>query len=234
MMDSIKSEEIKKYYSVWWENPRDIRNVVFERLNEYVRQRMPPGSGRKALDIGSGHGRIVSYLLEKGYEVTAVEFNEEFVAELKNKFPNIQVISEDVSNIEVKERFNVITCIELVQNLDAAELSTLLSKLAGITSLLLVNMSNRNSLHSRWVELRGWTNSFVFNYTPREFEQILEESGFEIVHRRGIGLLTPVSLFKDFRVKLIPSGLAKAVNNLDGYMSKVCHLYYVEAISQRL
>lgn len=32
------AEEIKKYYSEWWENPRDIRNVVFEGLNEYVRR----------------------------------------------------------------------------------------------------------------------------------------------------------------------------------------------------
>ena len=79
---SLSGEEIRSYYSEWWENPRDIRNVVFESLNGYMKQRIPSGIGKRALDIGSGHGRIVSYLVERGYQVTAVEFNEEFAAEL--------------------------------------------------------------------------------------------------------------------------------------------------------
>lgn len=51
--DEIK--EIKEYYSEWWENPKDIRNVVFDSLNKLVKQRIPQGDGKKALDIGSGH-----------------------------------------------------------------------------------------------------------------------------------------------------------------------------------
>lgn len=194
-------EAVKKYYSEWWENPEDIRKVVFESLNEYVRQRIPPG--KKALDIGSGHGRIVSYLVEKGYEVTAVEFNEEFTTELRSKFPQVRAISEDVRNIEFKESFDVVTCVELVQNLDRVELLALLAKLAGVTKSLLINMSNKNSFYARWLEFRRFRAHFVFNYTPKEFEQILRQAGFDIVHRRGIGLITPISLFNNFRVKLI-------------------------------
>jgi len=82
----MSDDEIKEYYSEWWENPKDIRNVVFESLNELVRGRIPPGKGKKAMDLGSGRGRIVSYLVEKGYDVTAVEFNEDFCRELKRKF----------------------------------------------------------------------------------------------------------------------------------------------------
>jgi len=224
-------EAVKKYYSEWWENPKDIRKVVFESLNEYVRQRIPPG--KKALDIGSGHGRIVSYLVEKGCEVTAVEFNEEFTTELRSRFPNVRAISEDVRNIEFEESFDVITCIELVQNLDRVELLALLTKLAGVTKSLLINMSNKNSFHARWLEFRGFRAHFVFNYTPKEFEQILEQAGFDIVHRRGMGLITPISLFKNFRVKLIPVWLAKVVNQLDPLVPRVCHLYYVEAVSNK-
>ena len=68
-----KKDKISKYYSEWWENPKDPRNIVFEGLNNLVKERIHPGNNRKALDIGSGKGRIMSYLLEKGYKVTAVE-----------------------------------------------------------------------------------------------------------------------------------------------------------------
>lgn len=231
-MDSY--QDIKKYYSEWWENPKDIRNMVFDSLNERVRQRIPPSEGGKALDVGSGHGRVVSYLVGKGYEVTAVEFNEEFVTELKRRFPSIKVISDDVRNIDFDSKFDVVTCIELSQNLNKKELITLLTKLTKIAKLLLISISNWNSFHARWVKFRGWKKSFVFNYTPKEFEQILAEVGFEIVHRRGIGLLTPVSLFKDFGGKLIPNWLAKRVNKLDPLFPKVCHLYYVEVVSKKL
>ena len=88
-MNAIDAEEIKKHYAEWWENPRDIRNVVFNKLNQYIRMRLPLGKGRKSLDIGSGPGRIVSYLVEKAYEVSAVEFSEGFVNELRTKFPMV-------------------------------------------------------------------------------------------------------------------------------------------------
>ena len=231
-MGSSYAEEIRKYYSEWWENPRDIRNMVFNKLNEYVMVRIPRGKGKKALDIGSGRGTIVSYLIKKGYQVTAVEFNEEFVKELKSKFPDAQVISEDVHNMEFDSKFDIVTCIELLPILGKEAELALLTKLAAVTNLLLVNISNRNSLHFNWVRLRGWGNPFIYNHTPREFEQILEQVGFNVVLRGGIGLVSPISLFKGFRVKLIPVWLAKVVNRLDYYFPKICHLYYVEAVSR--
>ena len=229
------NEEIKKYYSEWWENPKDIRNVVFESLNQYVRQRIPPSEGGEALDLGSGHGKIVSYLLEKGYKVTAVEFSEEFAAELKTKFPSIRVISEDVCDIDFDKKFDIATCIELLPMIDKKKQLPLLTKLATLTKLLLINTSNSNSLHARWVEFRKWRNPFISTHTPEEFDRILEKAGFEIVHRTGIGLIIPLSLFKNFGGKFIPIHMAKFINaKLDAYFPKICHLHYVEAISKKL
>lgn len=229
-----RDEKIKQYYSEWWENPKDIRNVVFESLNEYVKQRIPPGYGKEALDIGSGHGRIVSYLVEKGYRVTAVEFNRDFVNEIRGKFPGVAVIEQDVRDLNLKDRYDVTTCIELVQNLPKSDLCQVLAKLAMVTKLLLINMSNKQSMHGSWLNFRHFTAEFVFGYTPAQFDNYLEEAGFKVVHRRGIGLVTPVSLFRNFRGKLIPASLARIINRLDPYFAKVCHLYYVEATSQNI
>lgn len=232
-MSAINADELKKYYSEWWENPRDIRNVVFDKLNSYIRKRLPPGEGKRSLDIGAGHGRIVSYLVEKGYEVSAVEFNEDFASALRAKFPTVNVIEKDVRDVELDGRYDVATCIELVQNLEKADLMDLLVKLARVTRVLLINMSNKKSFHNRWVEFRGWKKSFVFNYTPRDFDQLLQQAGFTITHRRGIGLVTPASLFKDFGGKITPIWLTRLVNRLDPCATRVCHLYYVEAISNK-
>ena len=233
---NMSVDEIKEYYSEWWENPKDIRNVVFDSLNELVKERIPQGNGKKALDIGSGHGRIVSYLVEKGYDVTAVDFNEDFCHELKRKFPSVRVLQEDVRNIEFdeNEQFDVVSCIELVQNLNKDDLLDLLRTLGRVTKMLRINMSNRKSLHNYWIEKRGFKKDFVFNYTPDEFDGYLEEAGFRIVYRRGIGLVTPISLFNGFSGKLIPVWLAKVVNKLDRYATKRGHLYYVEAINEKL
>ena len=35
---NMSDDEIKEYYSEWWENPKDTRNVVFDSLNELVRE----------------------------------------------------------------------------------------------------------------------------------------------------------------------------------------------------
>jgi SAM-dependent methyltransferase len=231
------NDEIKEYYSEWWENPKDIRNVVFDSLNKLVKERIQPSKGREALDIGSGHGRIVSYLVEKGYEVTAVDFNKDFCGELRRKFPNVKVLQEDIRNLDFdeKERFDVVTCIELVQNLDKDDLLSLLRTLGGgVSKTLLINISNKNSLHNWWIEKRGFKKDFVFNYTPDEFEGCLEDAGFRVVYRRGIGLVTPISLLSGFRGKLIPVWFAKMINKLDPYATKRCHLYYVEAVNEKL
>ena len=227
---------MKEYYSEWWENPKDIRNVIFDSLNEMVDERIQESNGKKALDIGSGRGRIVSYLVKKGYDVTALDLNEDFCEGLRRKFPNVRVLQEDVRTLKLDEndKFDVVTCIELVQNLDKEDLLELLKKLgAGVTKTLLINISNKKSVHNWWIEKRGFKKDFVFNYTPDELDRYLKEAGFQIVYRRGIGLVTPISLFSGFRGKLIPLCLARFVNKLDPYFCKVCHLYYVEAISNK-
>jgi hypothetical protein len=40
-------DEIKEYYSEWWENPKDIRNVVFDSLNNLVKERITPRRGKE-------------------------------------------------------------------------------------------------------------------------------------------------------------------------------------------
>lgn len=222
--------DMRRYYSEWWENPKDPRGAIFSKLNELVRARLPAGRGRKALDLGSGRGTIVALLLDKGFEVTAVEMNEEFARELRRRFPGVIVKPVDARQMSFKRPFELVTAVEFVQNLDAASLRRLLQRLASVSGRLHLNISNRRSLHGWWSRVRGFQLPFVHTYTPRQIRDWLSEAGFRIVFARGVGLLTPITLWGGFRGKLVPVRLARAVNSFgDRLFPRLCHLYYLEA-----
>lgn len=229
-MGGLVGSDIKSYYEEWWENPRDPRDQVFRRLNRLIFKKLPPGNGRKALDIGSGKGTIIGFLLEKGYQAAAVEFNENFVRDLKQRFPAVEVIEGDFNVVAIERRFDLVTAVEFIQNLDRDGLRIFFQKVAALTDHLILTVSNKKSLHGFWAVFRGFIKPFVHVYTPKEIETIVRASGFEVLSGRGIGLLTPITLFPDFRWKLIPVWLTKLVNPwADRIFPRRCHLYYLEA-----
>jgi len=225
-----KYSDIKHYYEEWWENPKDPRDIIFRGLNKIVFERLPKGNNKKALDIGSGKGTIVSFLSQKGYKVTAIELNENFVEKLKIKFPEAEVIGGDFNSIPINGNFDIVTAIEFIQNLDIESLSKFLKKIATLTNHLLINISNRNSIHGSWTAVRGFQKPFVYTYTPAEFEDMLKRNGFRVTYKRGIGFITPITLLSEFRFKIIPIWVARTLNTVgDLLFPKICHLYYLEA-----
>ena len=230
------SKIIEDYYGKWWENPEDTRSMIFGSLNKLVKERIPMGVGKKALDLGAGRGTITEYLLKKGYETTAVDLSDSFCQQIVKKLPKAHVIRADVLDMVedppfVECTYDLVTCIELLQNLRGSSLVRLLKGLHKITKKLIINISNRNSFHSWWLRKRGWKNDFVYHYKPDDFEEALISAGFKITYRKGIGLLTPVSSKKGFKNQILPTKLVKLVNRLDRFAMKHCHLYYIEAES---
>jgi SAM-dependent methyltransferase len=222
--------DMKRYYEEWWENARDPRGVVFEKLNELALDRVPRGQGKRALDVGSGKGTIVSLLRSKGYRVTAVEINEAFSRGLKRNFPEIEVIEADFNAAPIYGTFDIVTAIEFVQNLDGKAIRRFLEKVSRLTDRLIMNISNKHSLHGFWTAFRGFQKPFVHTYTPCQIERMLEEFDFQVTYTRGVGFLTPITLFPHFRWRIIPAWVAKTVNTFgDSIFPRLCHLYYLEA-----
>lgn len=231
-MDNIHND-MKRYYEEWWENPLDPRDVIFKELNRVLIERLPKGQGKRALDVGSGKGTIVSLLHRRGYHVTAVEVNETFTRSLRRNFPQVEVIEGDFNSVPINGMFDVVTAIEFIQNFNREALHEFLRKISRLTNNLLANISNRNSLHGFWTSFRGFQKPFVHTYTPREIETALKETGFQVTYERGIGLLTPITLLPNFRFKIIPIWVARAFNTAgDLVFPKLCHLYYLEAKKQ--
>lgn len=228
-MHDIQSD-MKKYYADWWENPRDPRTAIFDKLNRVVFERFSQGDGKSALDVGSGRGRIISFLRGKGYQVTGVELNENFAEGLRRNFPDVEVIEGNFNAVPIHGTFDMVTAIEFIQNLDREALQTFLEKVSKLTDRLIVNISNKNSLHGFWTAFRGFQKPFVHTYTPEEIERMLEEINFQVTYTRGVGFLTPITLLSNFRWTIIPAWIAKTLNTIgDVIFPKLCHLYYLEA-----
>ncbi len=219
-----------EHYSEWWEHPADIRNSSFGRMRDLVRARIPPAApGARALELGAGRGRIARLLLERGYEVTAVDLNPKFVRHLRATLPGARVIHCDLAAFDPAEEFDVVTLIEVTQNLSSPELRGLLSRLMPRTGRLLLDVSNVRSLYGWWCRLRGFQASFVHPHTPGEVLAMLSTAGFRAAHTAGISLVTPISLRSGFRTPIVPTGLAGLLTPLDRLAPRLCHLFYIEA-----
>jgi len=229
-MEDTLFDDIRNYYEKWWENPDDPRDIIFKQLNAVVLEKLPPGKGQKALDVGAGKGTIVNYLRQKGYRVTAVELNEKFVQDLKQKFPDVEIIPGDFNAVSLNGNFSLVSAIEFIQNLDRGALERFFQKVGTLTNHVILSVSNKNSLHGFWAVFRGFIKPFVHVYTPQEVERMLQAAGFKITSTRGIGFLTPITLLSNFRLQLVPEWLVKIVNPIaDRIFPKLCHLYYLEA-----
>jgi len=228
-MDDI-TLEMKNYYTEWWENPEDPRDFIFKALNTLVLERLPDGHGKRALDIGSGKGAILEILLRKGYDVTAVEINEEFTHDLRRRYPHANVVQGDFNKVHLEDRYDIVTAIEFIQNLDKRSLLAFMEKVGRLTDRLVLNVSNKFSLHGIWTAARGFQKPFVFTYTPKEIKWLLVQNGFQTSFSKGIGFVTPITLLSGFRIKLIPEWFARGINAaLDPLLPGACHLYYIEA-----
>lgn len=230
VVQETSHQEMHEYYTEWWENPEDIRAPIFSRLNDIVHSRIPEGNGRRALDVGAGTGTITAFLLEKGYDVTAVEPNPEFAQDLVEQFPDVTVIDQPVQDVSFDQSFELVTMIEVLQNLSETDMRETIGKVGQLGRTLFTNVSNHNSVHGRWVEWRGFKKDFVYLHTAGDLERAIDQTGGEVQFERGVGLLTPLSLFDGFRGVFLPAAFAELVNRMfEHHLNTFCHLYYVEA-----
>lgn len=222
-------DAMASYYNEWWENPKDPRGAIFAKLTALVGSRLPDGKGKKALDLGSGAGAVINELLKKGYSVTAIEYSKEAVEKLRKRFPGVTVVQADLNEWQPNEKYDIVTMMELTQNFTELQIITLLKKVRAVTSSLVINNANLNSLQGKWVTWRKFKAAFVYLYSVEQYEKMLTNSGFTIVHREGVGFLMPITLLSNFRFQLLPTRLCVLVNRLlDTRLYHLCALNYTE------
>lgn len=121
-------------------------------------------SAKSALDVGCGcNMRLMSYLLENGFEVQGVDVSETMIAKAQVALPDVVFHNCDIIEWQTSECFDLIFAWDSLWHLDVESQKQVLSKFT--------NMLNRNGLLM-----------FSFGGTLHEDEHSNEAMGVEMFY----------------------------------------------------
>jgi len=208
----------------WWDpenRETDGRYFTLQWMFNSVQDKMPDGQGHLALDVGAGRGRYTKLLCDKGYEVVCTDINPEMLGIIaKRGIPSKRYVA-DAENLPFEsEHFDLVTAMDITMHIHNTEkLLREIHRVLKPSGELFVNISNGKSLYTLWTKklnpkFRALQKNYLRkNFTPHEFKNLLNDSGFRILSEHGHGVVSPLSLLPEWKGKIMPVNVAK-------YMSK--------------
>ncbi|MFK7824614.1 MAG: class I SAM-dependent methyltransferase [Oligoflexales bacterium] len=134
------------------------------------------------LDVGCGSGEpIARYLIEKGYELTGVDYAESMLNMAKRRFPNCIWKLQDMRQLDLGKTFDGIIAWHSFFHLDREEQRSVLplfSKHLNSKGILLVTVGPKDG------EVFGHVcgeKVYHSSLDPAEYRRILENHGINIV-----------------------------------------------------
>jgi len=160
-------------------------------------------SGNKCLDIGTWSGdSTISYgVLNKFKEVYGVEISEKAAFEAKSKGINVSVCDINAENLPFPDNFfDCITFIDVIEHLvDPFHILKEIKRVLKKEGTLIIGTANVASLSNRIRILKGrrprtsfdigWDGGHLLYFTPKEFRNLLNDYGFEVVKKYATGNL---------------------------------------------
>lgn len=103
MQEDIWNEEYSKNNMKWH---RETENLPLILKN------------MKVLELGVGNGKTLKAIIKQNpASISAVDFSEKAIEISKREFPNVRYIKADISNIPLGEKFDVIVCYYVLNNM---------------------------------------------------------------------------------------------------------------------
>lgn len=114
----------------------DLRQVYRSIATEFSNSRSQPWKEfeifasfiqdeSSVLDLGCGNGRFYHYLTaheQLQIEYTGIDFTPEFLQIAKDRYPKAHFEEQDISNIDLRETFDVVACIAAFHHLPSRKL----------------------------------------------------------------------------------------------------------------
>lgn len=174
----------------WWFVGR--RRVLCDSIKRKV------GKTEKILDIGCGTGINAKWLGELGKEVYGVEISDEAIEFAEKRTPNLKVIQGEFPNIEINDRFDLITLFDVLEHFE--DDSDALKKIGALLNpggYAVFSVPAFSFLWSEHDELAHHKR----RYTARELREKLVQAGFYPVKITYFNtfLFLPILLFRFMR-----------------------------------
>jgi SAM-dependent methyltransferase len=216
---------------VWlWQQP-----VVEKCIRDF---RASLGRPVRLLDFACGTGRVTSAVEPLVDEVLGVDISENMIALARGKCQRARFAVGDILTQPelLHGKFDLVTAFRFLLNVEPEVRRKVLRRLREVIrpdGLLLVNVhGNSHSLRHpaivwrRWRERHRKTDAMLNEMSPAESRQLLTDSGFQVVHQFGFGILPPTFYRTPLRglVEVVDRPLAgeNFLNNLSIDMLFVC------------
>lgn len=198
---SEQTENLKKLWYIEKAHPWALKRAQLRFqipwLQEFIQRYV--GSRAHLLDVGSGGGILANTLGAAGHDVTGVDlhFQNVKVAEATDQTNRVKYIHMDSYHLPFpQECFDVVTSMDLFcQVPEPRQILQEISRVLRPGGLFFFHAFNRN-IFSYLAVVKG-TEWFVKNTSkethqyaqfmdPIDFEEMLEEEGFELMHLKGL------------------------------------------------
>ena len=187
-------ENVKNFWNFYAQFPEmyftyQYGEKIVSRLSKYLRGKS------NVLDYGCGTGYLIAHLLNSTLEVTGVDFSEDSIEVVNNKFKSKNNFKgafqpgDIVQNENLKNKFEIITLIEVIEHLDdyyLEETIANLKKLVSQNGIVIFTTPNDENLQDslvycpeskkvfhRWQHVRSWSATSLEDY--------LSGSGFKTI-----------------------------------------------------
>lgn len=135
------------------------------------------------LDLGCGIGiPFDKYLVEKGFNLTGIDFASNHIKAAKKNVPNARFIEGDFTKINFENLFHAIIAFYSIFHIPRDEHQTLFEKMYNLLKknghiLITLGTRNEENIEEDFVGApMAWSK-----YEPKKYEIMLSKIGFEIV-----------------------------------------------------
>lgn len=189
-------EEKKTYFDNYW---RELSTEIadpraYQRANA-VLSLLDKSNGR-LLDVGCGRGVVLDFFADRGFDVAGVDISPHAVDIIKKKGHQAHII--DLEHDEISGKYDIILCLEVVQQLyDPPKLLNKLKLSLSPNGEMIVSMPNEFHIVSRLRILFGLSHlgdfhhSHIRIFAPSRDRILFESTDLDIVGKIYIPIIPP-------------------------------------------
>lgn len=178
----MKPTDTGKLYdkiSAWWDDNEIRLTVGVDFVSKALRFSAAKGN---ALDVGCGSGgRIITALLDAGFQVTGIDVSEAQLKNARKRHPDSEFILADICEWQIQERYDVIIAWDSIFHAPYSKQRRLVRKLCNALANEGVILFTAGGVDG---EITGQMHGLDFYYSSleeTEYLKIIEENGCKCI-----------------------------------------------------
>lgn len=189
-------EEKQIYFDEYWRSQPDSETDPRALQRAHLAYRLLSGKAGRLLDLGCGRGVALDYFESLGYEVTGADVSREIITMISRNGIRAQIL--DIERDEPYEKYDIILCLEVLQQLyyPVRALKRLKDALEDDGEMI-VAVPNEFNIFARLKILLGlsmpgnYDHSHIRLFTPRRDKELFEKVNLEIAGRIYVPPISP-------------------------------------------